>query len=107
MVALISLTTEVNTIKGTAVSMIGSTPVEIFSENDSLLNGANEKTAYYQAIVDSIESKMQSTFDYAYPKFQVFNKNIDSSTVRTFAGVMNASSLDTTAKHIKRSEEHT
>jgi len=98
MVALISLTTEVNTIKGSNTFLVDLTEPKEFIDSldivDSLVNNTNETTAYYQAVVDSIETKVENNFKYVFPKFKKFNKNIDTATVETFVGVMNAFGLD-------------
>jgi hypothetical protein len=63
--------------------------INVITKEDSIAIRMNE-------IADSIEKVVDNNFEYIYPRFKVFNPNVDSSIVRTFAGVMNSFKLDET-----------
>jgi hypothetical protein len=52
-------------------------------------------------IVDSINTILAERFDYVYPRFKSFNRNIDSATVRKFCAIMNYYKLDSTKRSIE------
>jgi len=65
--------------------------------NDSLVIDTN--VVHNVEVIDSIKIIIDSNFNYVFPKFKVFNKNIDSVTVKKFVDVMNTYGLDKTDKH--------
>jgi hypothetical protein len=68
--------------------------VDSINEGKFVLNYNQRIKDYYQAIVDSTNVTIQKTFDFAHPRFKIFNKNIDSATTYHFARVANEYGLD-------------
>lgn len=88
MAALLSLTTEVNTIKTDAPTLNHTE----FTIQDSV----EREDSIRQAFVDTFNVRFTDNFDYVFPKFQAFNTNIDTMTVHQFCWVMQNFNLDST-----------
>lgn len=56
----------------------------------------NKELNKHELIIDSLYLRVNENFDYIFPKFNRFNKNIDTSTVEFFSRVMHFYDLDST-----------